>query len=333
MKKIILLPLVLFLFSMKVCATTVIAPGETIYPGQYIQSQNGDFSFGIDPGSHRLAFYFQYPQNGYYKTMYDYLSPNWGWGETSFYAVRFWPTENRGEPGLASSHMLITTKAGDRLVMQGDGNLVLYSGGEAVWSTNTGGHPGAYAVVENFGDIGIYEPASSEPIMEWPYTALLPGASFNSQSGVPFHGMSSRVNVGVGFMSSQDYVCGAQFTVVSVTPGFPSTWCGIMADTLTMREDGNLVFYRNGENVLQSGTAGYSNDIAVFSPVGILIAKPQGGVDSYMPYPVFFQWKPVKSAAPIKPPTNSGSGWLWGFLHSASCYVTLDGGLFSCYPN
>jgi hypothetical protein len=50
--------------------------------------------------------------------------------------------------------------------MQGDGNLVLYRNRivgcriirEAVWSSGTCGHPGAYLVVQNDGNVVIYDP-------------------------------------------------------------------------------------------------------------------------------------------------------------------------------
>jgi YD repeat-containing protein len=43
------------------------------------------------------------------------------------------------------------------LVMQGDGNLVLYSNGQGVWHTNTWGHPGARLHVQNDGNLVVYD--------------------------------------------------------------------------------------------------------------------------------------------------------------------------------
>jgi hypothetical protein len=45
-----------------------------------------------------------------------------------------------------------------RLVMQTDGNLVMYrnSDGKAVWASNTSGHNGAYAAMQNDGNLVIY---------------------------------------------------------------------------------------------------------------------------------------------------------------------------------
>ena len=45
------------------------------------------------------------------------------------------------------------------VVMQSDGNLVVYDGaGSApVWSTNTAGHPGAALAIQNDGNLVIYD--------------------------------------------------------------------------------------------------------------------------------------------------------------------------------
>lgn len=44
-----------------------------------------------------------------------------------------------------------------RLVMQADGNLVLYSDSRAIWSAVTTGHPGAIAVMQADGNLVIYQ--------------------------------------------------------------------------------------------------------------------------------------------------------------------------------
>ncbi|MFJ5535174.1 hypothetical protein [Streptomyces sp. NPDC093261] len=46
-----------------------------------------------------------------------------------------------------------------RLVMQTDGNLVMYRrrDGAAIWSTHTSGHPGGYALMQNDGNLVVYK--------------------------------------------------------------------------------------------------------------------------------------------------------------------------------
>jgi hypothetical protein len=50
-----------------------------------------------------------------------------------------------------------------RLVMQSDGDLVLYRkrDGATLWTSNTSGHPGAYAVMQPDGNLVIYRPGSA----------------------------------------------------------------------------------------------------------------------------------------------------------------------------
>lgn len=47
------------------------------------------------------------------------------------------------------------------VVMQADGNLVVYDlRGKALWASNTNGHPGAYLIVQNDGNLVIYDSAN-----------------------------------------------------------------------------------------------------------------------------------------------------------------------------
>jgi murein DD-endopeptidase len=45
-----------------------------------------------------------------------------------------------------------------KLTMQGDGNLVQTVNGAVVWSSKTGGHPGAYAALQTDGNLVVYAP-------------------------------------------------------------------------------------------------------------------------------------------------------------------------------
>jgi hypothetical protein len=50
--------------------------------------------------------------------------------------------------------------AGALAVMQGDGNMVVYGGGAAHWSSGTSGHSGAYAVLQNDSNFVVYQGSS-----------------------------------------------------------------------------------------------------------------------------------------------------------------------------
>jgi hypothetical protein len=56
------------------------------------------------------------------------------------------------------------TSSGAHLLMQLDGNLVLYDGGwNPVWASNTAGNPGAYLNVQDDGNLVVYS-ASDQPL-------------------------------------------------------------------------------------------------------------------------------------------------------------------------
>ncbi len=61
---------------------------------------------------------------------------------------------------LASGQTLYSPSSTYHLTMQAtDGNLVVYSSsGTANWASNTGGHPGAYAMMRPNGTLGVYSP-------------------------------------------------------------------------------------------------------------------------------------------------------------------------------
>jgi hypothetical protein len=54
-----------------------------------------------------------------------------------------------------------TSVASSYAIMQGDGNLVIYrQGGIAVWSTHTYGNPGSWLLVQGDGNTVIYKPGN-----------------------------------------------------------------------------------------------------------------------------------------------------------------------------
>jgi subtilisin family serine protease len=70
---------------------------------------------------------------------------------------------------LTAGQYLRSTGGNFELVMQGDGNLVQYQEGVALWSSGTWGHPGAYAVLQGDSNFVIYS-ASGAPIWHAPGT-------------------------------------------------------------------------------------------------------------------------------------------------------------------
>lgn len=59
---------------------------------------------------------------------------------------------------LGSGQYLRSTSGNHELIMQGDGNLVLYQAWWPIWSSGTWGNPGAFAILQGDGNFVIYRP-------------------------------------------------------------------------------------------------------------------------------------------------------------------------------
>jgi hypothetical protein len=153
--------------------------------------------------------------------------------------------------------------------MQGDGNLVLYKGGSALWSSNTAGHPGAHAVMQGDGNLAVYKGGTAR----WSSrTAGFDGGSLRLQDdgnavvyqrGRPVWSRSSgylgnrlnrgwRLNPGADLRSSD-----RQYRLV-------------------MQGDGNLVLYKGGSALWSSNTAGHPGAHAVMQGDGNLVVYKGG---------------------------------------------------------
>ena len=117
-------------------------------------------------------------------------------------------------------------------VMQGDGNLVIYNQcGRAMWASNTAGHPGAWFVVQNDGNAVIYDP-TSHPL--WASNSVVPG-----QPSPPTQ--HDRLLPGQGLVIGQ--------SIASSDGRF----------RLVLQSDGNLVLYHGSQALWASNTAGHAD--------------------------------------------------------------------------
>lgn len=88
-----------------------------------------------------------------------HTAPDLGSDPTSADAVAYhlkvdWPSQLLANQRLAAGQRL---EAGHyRLVMQSDGNLVEYDGSRALWSSHTNGHPGAFVIMQGDGNFVVY---------------------------------------------------------------------------------------------------------------------------------------------------------------------------------
>ena len=205
---------------------------------------------------------------------------------------------------LSGDQYLLSSDRHYRLVMQGDGNLVEYVGGRALWSADTGGHPGAYAVMQSTdGNLVVYSAKNqplwaSNPTVQGAYLALQPDANLvlYSPSNAPLWssgGINSLLNPGEtlsGVQSQSIRSPDGHFILVmqgdgnlvlygpsgalwsSTTNGSPGAYAGMQGT------DGNLVVY-NAQNqpLWSSGTAGHPDSrLAVQNDGNAVIYSPGG---------------------------------------------------------
>ncbi|UEP35543.1 peptidase S53 [Burkholderia ambifaria] len=169
-----------------------------------------------------------------------------------------------------------------QLLMQGDGNLVLYNttNGAAVWNTRTYGNAGAYAVFQNDGNFVVY---SANGAALW-YSATN-GPSGSQHLSVQDDGnmviYQSFVPVFATATGTSSYAISASGSavwnggvVLSSGQRFTS---GNGANVLIMQGDGNLVLLRQGVPVWNSGTYGHSGAFGVMQGDGNLVVYSPAG--------------------------------------------------------
>ncbi|WP_030271135.1 hypothetical protein [Streptomyces sp. NRRL B-24484] len=166
------------------------------------------------------------------------------------------------------------------LVMQGDGNLVLYlvgptgNHGPAVWSSGTYGHPGAYAVMQPDGNLVVYRQGRSAPAdalwstRSWGH----PGAYAQLLDG--WWGVSSSINgtlwqTTTGLAPAVDGASRPEGVLDRSRGIRPGQWIRSNSTWLVNQTDGNLVLYRkrDGAALWSTGTWNRPASIAFLSNV------------------------------------------------------------------
>ncbi|HDR9510713.1 peptidase S53 [Burkholderia cepacia] len=176
---------------------------------------------------------------------------------------------------LNPGQTLYSPSGNHQLLMQYDGNLVLYNvaNGGAVWNSGTVGNTGAYAAFQPDGNFVVYS-ASGKAL--W----------FSSTNSTPYS----------QFLAMQDdgnlviYAYVPAFSTATATTGYvtsssgPAVWKGGVtisngqsftsgngANVLVMQGDGNLVLLRQGVPQWNSGTFGHSGAYATMQADGNLV--------------------------------------------------------------
>ncbi len=106
---------------------------------------------------------------------------------------------------LLPGEVLRGTDGTTRLVMQTDGNLVLYRGGAAVWASGSDGHPGAGAVFQQDGNLVVHSSAEAgrAPLFDTgTHGAFEQGTTLTQPRGADDHPvLGARLRVDAGSFS------------------------------------------------------------------------------------------------------------------------------------
>ncbi|MCW2622179.1 MAG: hypothetical protein JWL64_1781 [Frankiales bacterium] len=218
--------------------------------------------------------------------------------------------------------------AGARLLMQGDGNLVVYSSGWVpVWSSHTYGNPGAYLLLQDDGNVVVYS-ATNRPL--WASgvdpvpprlrsgvlragDALQPGVTMTSPQGRSRMDMQTDGNL-VVYGSF-----GAVFSSDTFRPG----------SYLAMQDDGNAVVYDPaGRPLWNSGTytLGRGAQLALSDDGAFAVKRADGSVawDSRTGRPSSFT--DGQDVGTIRPGTSFYSGLFQAVMQTDGNFVLYRSG-------
>jgi len=159
---------------------------------------------------------------------------------------------------LHANEYIMSSNGQTVLMMQTDGNLVAYRGGGAIWHSNTGGHPGAYLVVQIDGNVVVY--SSSNIPLWWTYTTNVTTFTVQTDGNIAGYpatgtavwqtgtgGQNALTNLSTDHLSASGQIHPNQFIRSADGRYF------LMAQT-----DGNIVLYGPGYHVLwTTGTGGH----------------------------------------------------------------------------
>ncbi|NRG42954.1 excalibur calcium-binding domain-containing protein [Rathayibacter sp. VKM Ac-2835] len=169
-----------------------------------------------------------------------------------------------------------TSGSGNRLAMQTDGNAVVYSSGGAVrWQSGTSGNPGARMVMQNDGNLVIY---SGNRAVWSSYTPPAPPAPVISDT------LNSGNELGSGRLlrssnGSSEAIMQGDGNFVVYSNGGPRWSAGTSGagNRLVMQGDGNAVIYSGSRAVWQSGTSGNGGARMVMQNDGNLVIYSTDG--------------------------------------------------------
>ena len=156
-----------------------------------------------------------------------------------------------------------------RVVMQGDGNLVLYHGGTALWSSRTNGDGGASATMQGDGNLVVYY----DGVAKWNSgTAGFSGARLllqNDSNLVVYQGSHPLWDWSAGYLGNK------MTAGITLTPG-EELFSPDHTYRVVMQGDGNLVLYHGGTALWSSRTNGDGGASATMQGDGNLVVYYDG---------------------------------------------------------
>ncbi|WP_051969850.1 glycoside hydrolase domain-containing protein [Kitasatospora azatica] len=168
--------------------------------------------------------------------------------------------------------------SGAYLVMQRDGNLVIYrADGVAIWSTYSSGRPGSWLSVQDDGNVVLYG-SNGGPI--WSTDAYRVPSTFTAGQGLKPGRWTESALIRVVVQQDGNLVIYRKRDGAVLWT--PNTW-GNPGAYLTMQADGNLVLYRQGGGpssggaLWSSNTWGNSGAYALTQDDGNFVVYRQGG--------------------------------------------------------
>lgn len=152
-----------------------------------------------------------------------------------------------------------------RLLIQNDGNLVELGNGKVLWSTGTGGHPGAYLKMQTDGNAVVYT-SLGKPL--WSSQTYNVGPYADNEIGIGSDGNVWVKSDPFGVLW-QNSAPGTNVMAGSNTVLEPGWYLHSGSAKLIMQGDGNFVSYVNGKAVWSTGTQGQTTS-AKLSSTGAL---------------------------------------------------------------
>ncbi|MGI8459131.1 MAG: hypothetical protein ACR2LI_13600 [Propionibacteriaceae bacterium] len=188
---------------------------------------------------------------------------------------------NRMNPGqiLLPGATIHSTSGRYTFIYQGDGNLVLYDGGQALWASGTDGKPAGVCIMQTDGNLVIYPPDAGAPI--WSSgTYGNPGSFLSLQddgnvviyqpNGHPIWATNTWIPTGP--TATADSMQVGQV----LNPG-NAIHSGNGRYTFVYQGDGNLVLYDGGHPLWASGTNGRPAGVCIMQGDGNLVLYQRGG--------------------------------------------------------